>query len=105
VLSFLVGQRRREIGIRLAVGASRASVFSLIALSGARLVAIGAGIGFVLSIGVGMALGSLLIGVEPLDPVTYLVVLALMATVALVACALPARRAASINPITTLRED
>jgi ABC-type antimicrobial peptide transport system permease subunit len=61
--------------------------------------------GFVLSIGAGMALGSLLIGVEPLDPLTYLVVLALMATVALVACALPARRAASINPITTLRED
>ena len=105
VLSFLVGQRRREIGIRLAVGASRASVFALVAMSGARLVGVGAAIGFVLSIGVGMGLGSLLIGVQPLDPLTYIVVLGLMATVALIACALPARRAASINPIATLREE
>jgi macrolide transport system ATP-binding/permease protein len=105
VLSFLVGQRRREIGIRLAVGASRANVFRLVAVSGAKLVAVGAGIGFVLSIGVGMGLGSLLIGIQPLDPLTYLVVLGLMASVALVACALPARRAASINPIATLREE
>jgi predicted permease len=105
VLSFLVGQRKREIGIRLAVGASRASVFALIAVSGAKLVAVGAAIGFVLSIGVGMGLDSLLIGVQALDALTYLVVLGLMATVALVACALPARRAASINPIATLREE
>jgi macrolide transport system ATP-binding/permease protein len=105
VLSFLVGQRRREIGIRLAVGASRASVFALVAVSGAKLVGIGAAIGFMLSVGVGIGLGSLLIGVQPLDPLTYLVVLALMGSVALIACALPARRAASINPIATLRED
>ena len=105
VLSFLVGQRRREIGIRLAVGASRASVFALVAMSGARLVAVGTVIGFLLSMGVGRALGSLLIGVQPLDPVTYLVVLALMAAVALIACTLPAQRAASINPIATLHEE
>jgi predicted permease len=105
VLSFLVGQRRREIGIRLAVGASRASVFALVAVSGAKLVAIGAAIGFVLSIGVGVALGSLLIGVQPHDPLTYLVVLTLMVTVALISCVLPARRAAAISPIATLREE
>ncbi len=105
VLSFLVGQRRREIGIRLAVGASRASVFALVAVSGARLVAVGTVIGFLLSMGVGRALGSLLIGVQPLDPVTYLVVLALMAAVALIACTLPAQRAASINPIAILHEE
>jgi predicted permease len=105
VLAYLVGQRRREIGIRMAVGASRASVFKLVALSGARLVGVGAAAGFALSIGVGMALRSLLIGVQPLDAVTYGVVLLLMASVGVLACALPARRAASINPIVTLREE
>jgi predicted permease len=105
VLSYLVGQRRREIGIRLAVGASRSSVFRLVALSGARLVAIGAAVGLVLSIGAGIGRRSLLIGVDPLDPLTYLVVLVLMGTVALMACAIPARRAATINPIATLREE
>lgn len=105
VLSYLVGQRRREIGIRMAVGASRASVFRLVALNGARLVLVGVVLGFVLSIGVGMSLRSLLIGVQPLDPVTYFAVLALMAAVALLACALPARRAAGIDPISTLRDD
>jgi len=105
VLSYLVGQRRREIGIRLAVGASRSSVFRLVALSGVRLVAVGAVVGFALSIGVGIGFRSLLIGVEPLDPLTYLVVFVLMGTVALVACAIPARRAAAINPISTLREE
>jgi predicted permease len=105
VLSYLVGQRRREIGIRMAIGASRGSVFRMVAMSGARLVAVGAVFGFALSIGVGMALRSLLIGVEPIDPITYLAVLAVMATVALLACAIPARRAASINPIATLREE
>ena len=77
----------------------------MVAMSGARLVAVGAVFGFALSIGVGLALRSLLIGVEPIDPITYLVVLAVMATVALLACAIPARRAASINPIATLREE
>jgi predicted permease len=105
VLSYLVGQRRREIGIRLAVGASRGSVFRLVVLTGARLVAIGAAAGFALSIGVGMGLRGLLIGVQPLDAVTYISVLALMSTVALVACALPAKRAASIDPIATLRDE
>ena len=105
VLSYLVGQRRREIGIRIAVGASRRSVFRLVAMSGARLIAIGSALGFALSIAVGMGLRSLLIGVQPLDAITYLVVLVLTAAVALLACALPARRAASINPLSTLREE
>jgi predicted lysophospholipase L1 biosynthesis ABC-type transport system permease subunit len=105
VLSYLVGQRRREIGIRLAIGATRASVFRLVAASGARLVAIGAVAGFVMAVGLGFALRSLLIGVQPTDPMTYATVFLLMVTVALAACALPARRAASLNPVATLRED
>jgi ABC-type antimicrobial peptide transport system permease subunit len=105
VLSQLVAQRRREIGIRLAVGASPASVFRLVARSGVRLVLVGAGVGFLLSLGVGRALQTLLIGVRPIDPLTYGVVFLLMAGVAVVSCVLPARRAASIDPIATLRED
>ena len=105
VLSYLVGQRRREIGIRLAIGATRGSVFRLVAASGARLVAIGAAIGFVMAIGLGFALQSLLIGVQPTDPMTYASVFVILVTVALAACALPARRAASLNPGSTLREE
>lgn len=105
VLSYLVGQRRREIGIRMAVGATRASVFRLIATSGAKLVGVGVAAGFALAMGVGFALQSLLIDVEPTDPLTYATVLVLMTGVAFVACVMPAKRAASLDPLTTLRED
>jgi ABC-type antimicrobial peptide transport system permease subunit len=105
VLSYLVGQRRREIGIRMAIGASRQSVFRQIASSGARLVLVGAAVGFALAIGAGFALRGLLIGIEPTDPVTFISVLALIATVAFAACVLPARRAAAVDPIEALREE
>lgn len=105
VLSFLVGMRRREIGIRLAVGATRRDVFRLIAASGARLIAAGLVIGLVLSVGVGMGLQSLLIGVSPTDPVTYAGVIGVLALVASAACAIPARRAAAVDPVTTLRDE
>jgi predicted permease len=105
VLSYLVGQRRREIGIRLAIGATRASVFRLVVANGAKLVAIGATAGFVMAVGLGFALRGLLIGVPPTDPVTFGAVFVLMTAVAIAACALPARRAAALNPVATLRED
>jgi predicted permease len=105
VLSFLVGLRRREIGIRLAVGATRADVFRLIAGSGARLIGAGLIAGLLLSIGVGMGLESLLIGIEPTDPVTYAGVIAVLLLVAAAACLMPARRAAALDPAITLREE
>ena len=105
VLSFLVGLRRREIGIRIAIGATRGEVFRLIAVSGARVVAAGVAIGLVLSIGVGMGLQSLLIGIQPSDPITYAGVITTLTIVAAAACLLPARRAAALDPITTLREE
>jgi ABC-type antimicrobial peptide transport system permease subunit len=105
VLSYLVGQRRREIGIRLAIGATRADVFALIVSAGTKVVAIGAVAGLVLSVAAGFGLRSLLIGVTPFDPVTYLAVAAMLLGVALFACALPARRAATFDPATTLREE
>jgi predicted permease len=105
VLSYLVGLRRREIGIRLAVGATRADVFRLVCGSGARLMATGLAAGLLLSAGVGMGLRSLLIGISPADPVTYAGVLAVLTAVAAAACLLPARRAASVDPVKTLREE
>jgi predicted permease len=105
VLSYLVGMRRREIGIRLAVGATRADVFRLIATSGAKLIGAGVIAGLLLSVGVGLGLESLLIGIKPMDPLTYAGVIGALAIVAATACLLPARRAASVDPVTTLREE
>jgi predicted permease len=105
VLAYLVGMRRREISIRLAVGATRGDVFRLIAGSGARLIGSGVVVGLALSIGVGMGLKSLLIGVQPIDPVTYATVIGLLMTVAAAACLLPARRAAAVDPAIALREE
>jgi predicted permease len=105
VLSFLVGLRRREIGIRLAVGATRADVFRLIAGNGARLIGAGLAIGLLLSIGVGIGLESLLIGIEPTDPITYAGVVGVLLIVAAAACLIPARRAAALDPSITLREE
>jgi putative ABC transport system permease protein len=105
VLSYLVGLRRREIGIRLAVGATRADVFRLIAGSGARLIGAGLIAGLVLSVGVGIGLESLLIGIEPTDPITYAGVVGMLLVVAAAACLLPARRAAALDPSITLREE
>ena len=104
VLSHLVGLRRREIGIRLAVGATQADVFRLVCGSGARLMVVGLAAGLLLSAGVGMGLRGLLIGISPADPVTYGSVLLVLGVVAAAACLLPARRAAAVDPVTTLRE-
>jgi predicted permease len=105
VLSYLVGLRRREIGIRLAVGATQADVFRLVCGSGARLIATGVAAGLLLSAGVGMGLQSLLIGISPADPVTYGGVLLVLTAVSGAACLLPARRAAAVDPVATLREE
>jgi ABC-type antimicrobial peptide transport system permease subunit len=105
VLSYLVGQRRREIGIRLAIGATRESVFRLVVMNGVKVVAIGAIAGLGLSVGAGFGLRGLLIGVRPTDPVTFGAVSLLLMIVAATACAIPARRAATVDPATTLREE
>jgi len=105
VLSYLVGLRRREIGIRLAVGATRGDVFRLVAGSGARLIGVGVVVGLLLSIAVGIGLESLLIGIEPTDPITYAGVIGVLTVVAAAACLVPARRAAALDPATTLREE
>jgi predicted permease len=105
VLAYLVGQRRREIGIRLAIGATRGSVFNLIVSSGAKVVALGAAFGLLLSVAAGFGLRGLLIGVAPTDPITYGAVTAVLMLVAFLACAIPAKRAATLDPALTLRDE
>jgi putative ABC transport system permease protein len=103
VVAWHVAQRVREMGIRLALGASRRAVLSQVVRQGMRVVAVGVVIGMVGAIGVGFALQRLLFGVEPLDPWSAVGVPLLLLLIALLACWVPARRAATIDPIEALR--
>ena len=105
VVAFAVGQRRREIGIRMALGAARRDIVSLFVGRGARLAGLGVAIGLVLASAITRLLSSMLFGVTPLDVTTLAAVSALLAAVALAASALPARRAARIDPASVLRND
>jgi putative ABC transport system permease protein len=105
VLSGLVAERTREIGVRAALGASRGSIVGLIVRQGMTLAAAGIAIGLGVAAVATRALSSLLYGVSRLDPVTFLIGLGLLAGVALLACGLPALRAARVDPVLTLREE
>jgi putative ABC transport system permease protein len=103
VMAYVVSQRTREVGIRMALGADRRDVMKLITRQGMRLAAIGVGIGLVLALALARVLSSLLIGVSGYDVPTFLLVPTLLAAVALVACYLPARRATKVDPLIALR--
>ena len=103
VMSYLVSQRTREFGIRMAVGATRGAVFALILRQGAKLAAIGVAIGLVAAALFGRLIASLLYGVKPLDAATLAGVSTLLAAVALLASYVPARRAANADPMDSLR--
>jgi predicted permease len=103
VLSFVVAQRTHEMGLRRALGAQRPDVIKLIVLQGARLIAIGGLIGAVGAFGANRFLGSLLYGISPTDPWTFLVVFAVLGSVAFLACYVPAWRAAKVDPMQALR--
>jgi len=103
VLAFSAAQRAAEIGIRLALGALRTDVVRLVVGEGMRLVGIGMAAGLALSLLATQALKPFLFGVSPLDPVTFVVIGATLASVALFASYLPARRAASADPASSLR--
>jgi putative ABC transport system permease protein len=105
VLSGSVTERTREIGVRSALGASPGNILALVFRQGISLVAIGISIGFVGALVASRALMSLLFGVHAADPLTYSVVVALLLCVAGLACAIPARRAAGIDPAITLRAE
>ncbi|HEV8431377.1 MAG TPA: ABC transporter permease [Pyrinomonadaceae bacterium] len=103
VMAYVVSQRTREVGIRMALGANRADVMKMITRQGMRLAAVGVGIGLLLALAVAQVLSSLLIGISGYDVTTFVLVPALLAVVALVACYLPARRATKVDPLVALR--
>jgi putative ABC transport system permease protein len=103
VMSYTVRLRTREIGIRLALGASNGHVFRLLVGQGAVLTVIGVGIGVAGALGLTRFLSSLLYGVKPTDPLTFVIVALVLAVVALLACYLPARRATKLDPMMALR--
>jgi ABC-type antimicrobial peptide transport system permease subunit len=105
VLAYLVSQRTREIGIRMALGAQRASVLRLVLRRGVTMVAIGVTAGVLGAVGLTRYLAGMLYGISELDAATYVAVAAAFATVALFACYMPARRATRIDPLAALRQD
>jgi putative ABC transport system permease protein len=105
VLSYLVSQRTREIGVRMALGARRGDVLGLIFRTGGRLVGAGLFLGIFAGFGVARMLGSQieLFQVTTADPVSFLGVVSLLSAVAMVACYVPARRATKVDPMEALR--
>jgi ABC-type antimicrobial peptide transport system permease subunit len=104
LLAYIVGQRSREIGIRMALGSGRGGVLRLFLQKGMVLAGLGVVAGMVLSASTASLMGSLLYGVRPHDPAVFLTVPLLLLAVAALASYLPARRATKVNPIVALRE-
>jgi predicted permease len=105
VLAFVVAQRTREIGVRLALGAARSEVLGLIMKQGMLLVGLGLAVGLAGSLAAARVLRSLLFETDVYDPVTFAIVPVLLAVVSLAACYVPARRAAIVDPMVTLRAE
>ena len=105
VLAYLVAQRTRDIGIRMALGANRAEIFGLIMRQGIVLTASGALIGIGGGVAAGRVLRQLLFSVSPTDVVTFIAIPAILMLVALAACAAPAHRATRVDPLTAMRAD
>lgn len=104
VLALTVAYRRKELGIRMALGASRKHIYSDLFSQGLKLVTIGAILGLIGAAAVTQVLRSLLYGVDPLDPATFIGVVFVLVLISLVACLWPARRAAAVDPAKTLSE-
>jgi putative ABC transport system permease protein len=105
LMSFAVGRREREIGVRMALGATRESVLRLVVRQGLALAGLGVLTGVALSLSGARFVGSMLFGVGATDPVTLIVVSTLALVTSAVATYLPARRAATVDPVEALRED
>jgi len=103
LISYSVSQRTREIGIRVALGAQRSDVMRLVLGQGAKLTAIGLIVGIAAALGLTRLMGSILYGVTATDPLTFILVAALLALVALAASYIPARRAMRVDPMVALR--
>jgi len=103
VLAYFVAQHRNEIGVRLALGASPAKILLFVLQKGMKLTLLGVAIGLAASFALTRLMTSLLFGVNAVDPLTFAAVPVLLAVVAFLACWIPARRAARVDPVVALR--
>lgn len=103
VISYIVSERTREIGIRLALGAERGKILAMVLRQGLGLAMVGAALGLVGSVIVSHLMAGLLYGVMPGDPLTFVGVTLVLTGVALAACYIPARRAMRVDPMIALR--
>jgi len=104
LLAYMVGQRSREIGIRMALGARSEDILRMFLRKGVALAGVGIAAGLVFSVSTASMMASLLYGVRPHDPAVFLIVPLLLLAVAALASYLPARRSTKVNPIVALRE-
>jgi len=103
VVSYAAAQRTQEIGIRVAMGASPNDILKMVLRQGLTVVGVGLAVGLVLALAGTRVLGNLILGVKPTDPLTFAVVVGVLAAIALFACWVPARRATRIDPLVALR--
>jgi predicted permease len=105
VLSYAVRRRVREIGIRMALGASHSDVMKMVVTDGLKPILLGVAIGLAAALGLGRVVSSLIYGVRPTDPLTFATVAVLLVAVGVLATAVPAYRATHVEPICTLRDE
>jgi putative ABC transport system permease protein len=105
VVAYGVSQRRQEIGIRMALGASAGSILRMVVASGIRQTALGLSLGMLASFGITRVLNVILVGVSPTDPVTFGLVGGILVASAIFGCAVPARRATRVDAAVALRQE
>ena len=103
VVSYAAAQRTHEIGIRMALGADPRDILKMVLRQSVLIVAIGLGVGLAVAFAGTRVIADLIVGIKPTDPVTFVSVIVLLSTIALVACWIPARRATRVSPLTALR--